>query len=373
MRYLFIILIILVYLLGNFYVFYRIWNIMPINNVSRIIFIAIALIAVLSFFIFFMLGENLPVPVSSFFYIVGTSWLIIFLYFLIFTLFGDLVRATGLVPANMINQYAKDNWLVFTFVVGFIFLLMLSGYLKYRYKVRVDLPISIEKTIGKDSTTLKIVAISDLHIGYGIGAKELNSWIELINKENPDIVLIAGDLIDNNVRPLRYDSIDKIIPKINSKYGTYMVLGNHEYLSGISESIKFIEDAGIKLLKDKSVCIDSAFYLVGRDDKTNENRKSLEELVSPLDKTKPIILLDHQPYNLNEAMQNGIDLQLSGHTHRGQVWPISMITDWIYEDSYGYLKKGNTNFYVSSGIGIWGGKFRIGTQSEYVVIEMKSE
>lgn len=132
-------------------------------------------------------------------------------------------------------------------------------------------------------------------------------------------------------------------------------------------------DANIKLLRDKTVLIDSLFYIVGRDDKTNPHRKNLDQLMTGVDKTKPVFLLDHQPYNLEEAEQNGVDFQFSGHTHRGQVWPISLITDAIYEDSYGSLKKGGTNIYVSSGIGIWGGKFRIGTQSEYVVITLKGK
>jgi predicted MPP superfamily phosphohydrolase len=99
----------------------------------------------------------------------------------------------------------------------------------------------------------------------------------------------------------------------------------------------------------------------------------LKQLTDPLDKTKPIIVLDHQPYNLEDAEAAGIDLQLSGHTHRGQIWPISCITDAMYEKSHGYLKKGNSHIYVSSGLGLWGGKFRIGTQSEYVVIDLKSD
>jgi predicted MPP superfamily phosphohydrolase len=149
-------------------------------------------------------------------------------------------------------------------------------------------------------------------------------------------------------------------------------LGNHDYFGGLKNSLKFLDEAGIHVLRDSAVLIDSAFYIVGRDDRSNRQRKPIAALVDSLDKSKPIILLDHQPYNLEEAEAYGIDLQISGHTHQGQVWPISVITNMIYEDDHGFLKKGNANIYVSSGIGIWGGKFRIGTQSEYVVIDLSS-
>ena len=373
MKYLFFILFILLYLAANFYVFYRAWHAIPLTNVAaKTIFIVFAIVVVFSFFIFSIVGDSLPIAISSILYKVGTSWFIFLLYLLMFTLLGDLLRVSRLVPANMMNLYTKENWMIFSLVITFLLLLMTAGYLKYKTKMRIDLPITVNKTMPNDST-LRIVAISDIHLGYGIGKDELKDWIDLINSEKPDIVLIGGDIIDNSVRPLRHANMEKHFRDIKSKYGVYTVLGNHEYISGVDESIKFINDAGIHLLRDETMLIDSAFYLVGRDDRTNKDRKQLAELMQSVDKTKPVILLDHQPHNLEDAEQNGVDLQFSGHTHRGQVWPISLITDYMYENSYGFLKKGEANIYVSSGIGIWGGKFRIGTQSEYVVIELKTK
>ncbi len=132
------------------------------------------------------------------------------------------------------------------------------------------------------------------------------------------------------------------------------------------------------MLRD-SVATMGNLRIIGRDDRTNVHRKSLKEIldsVEPGEKSAEspfTILLDHQPYHLEEAEQNGIDFQFSGHTHHGQVWPISWITDALYEDAFGSLQKGNTRYYVSSGMGIWGGKFRIGTQSEYVVLTINNE
>lgn len=365
------IVIILLYLLGNFYVFHHLWVAMPPSLIGRIVIIAFAVIAIGSFFLFFVAGDSLPIGLSQFLYIVGSSWLFILIYFVMVFAVKDLVglsnRLLHFMPADAITRFTKDNWVGLAFMVGFIAMLMICGYLKYNWKVRVDLPLQVNKSL-KVEKPLKIVAISDLHLGYTIGKKEFEKWIDLINAENPDIVLVGGDIIDNSTRPLLAWDMASSFKKINAP--VYTCAGNHEFISGIAESAKFIENAGVTLLRDQVVEIDSAYYIVGRDDKMNTKRKSLEELVAGLDKSKPIILLDHQPYHLEEAEQAGIDFQFSGHTHRGQVWPVSMVTDAMYEVSHGYKKKSDTHVYVSSGIGLWGGKFRIGTQSEYVVVTM---
>jgi len=160
------------------------------------------------------------------------------------------------------------------------------------------------------------------------------------------------------------------------KAPVYACLGNHEFYAGVPGAKQFYKDAGIHLLVDEAAVVDSSIVIIGRDDRTNMRRKPIKELVTnthqPSSNTQRYtIVLDHQPYHLDRAEAAGVDFQLSGHTHRGQVWPISWITDRIYECSWGGHQRGNTQFYVSSGIGIWGGKFRIGTQSEYVVATLK--
>jgi predicted MPP superfamily phosphohydrolase len=370
MKYLFFILVTIIFLAGNYYVFFRAWHAIPANTVTRTLLIVFAVIVLSSFFLLFSVGEHLPVGLTSVLYKIGTSWFFTFLYFLIINLLMDLMRVTRLIPKETLNQYTKENWFSFGLIVGFIGLLMLCGYLKYHTKERVELSLTSTKQ-GSKIKSAKIVALSDMHLGYGIGSGELLQWINLINKEEPDIVLIAGDIIDNSLRPVNEENMASEFKKIKAKYGIYAVLGNHEYISGLNGSVKFYNEAGIHLLRDTSALIDSTFYIVGRDDRSNSNRKSLAQITSALDKSKPVLLLDHQPFKLQEAADNGIDFQFSGHTHYGQVWPISMITRLIYEDAYGLIRKGQTSIYVSSGIGIWGGKFRIGTQSEYVVINMK--
>lgn len=355
------IFVILLVILGkNFYVFFRIWHILPAGRMLLLV------VAILLMFCFFagMLGENfLPTSIVGVAYRIGTSWFFIALYLLFIFLFLDLLRT--ILPMHKILY---GNWFTFGVLAVILTIIFFYGYFNYRNKQRIELTLTINKPINP----LKIVAISDLHLGYNIGTTELDEWIKLINIEKPDIVLIAGDIIDNHIESFAKQNFS--FDKVKSRYGVYACLGNHEYIgnaSKIYQSLDFIQNAKVNVLRDTALLINNEFYLIGRDDRTNTKRKSLHELLQPLDTTKPIILLDHQPFNLEEAEKNNIDFQFSGHTHYGQLLPFSWITKIMYEVSHGYLHKGNSHIYVSSGIGIWGGKFRIGTQSEYTIINLK--
>ena len=156
----------------------------------------------------------------------------------------------------------------------------------------------------------------------------------------------------------------------------FTINGNHEFINGVNSSVKYAEKLGMKILRDEYKFIDSSFYVVGREDAsmiqfTGKQRRTLQQIVESIETEHPIILLDHTPYRLEEAQKNNIALQLSGHTHHGQIWPANIITNMIYEVSRGYKKKGNTHYYVSSGAGTWGPPVRTGSKSEIVYIKLK--
>ena len=240
------------------------------------------------------------------------------------------------------------------------------GNLNYNKKVRKTLTINTEKPLERP---LKVVLLSDLHIGYTNRLAELRRWIGLINAENADLVIVGGDIIDGSLRAIDHQNMADELKKI--KAPVYASLGNHEYYAGVDGAVDFYKRAGIRLLRDESVSVDG-INIVGRDDRTNVKRRPLSHLMEEIDRSRFTLLIDHQPYKLEKAERECIDFQFSGHTHYGQVWPISWIEDRIYEDAYGLLRKGSTTYYVSSGMGIWGGKFRIGTQSEYIVLEIRN-
>ncbi|MCC8186673.1 MAG: metallophosphoesterase [Bacteroides sp.] len=360
-------LIILVVFIGaHVYVFFRLWQMMPPVLIGRILLVTGGVLACLSLFAFFALRNALPYTAASVLYMFSTSWIFIFLYLLMTTLVLDVIRITHLFS---LQKYMYGNWWAFCGIWVFVGLIMCAGYVRYLHKDRVELELRSYRA-GEAGRWIRIVAVSDLHLGYGIGPVELQGWVRKINAEKPDVILIAGDVIDNSVVPLYTRNMAEVMRQLDARYGVYACLGNHEHISHESASEKWLAEAGVQVLRDSATLVDSLFYVVGREDRTNPRRSSVAGLVNGLDPAFPVILLDHQPYHLEEATAAGVDLQISGHTHRGQVWPINWITDRIYEVSHGYLKKEHTDFYVSSGIGIWGGKFRIGSRSEYVVIRL---
>ncbi|MDR0982698.1 MAG: metallophosphoesterase [Culturomica sp.] len=363
----FFIWMLIFYLLGNIYIFWRIWQMLPFHNLtSKIVYIFCALLLCSSLFMgMFLSARNvLPMSLNSALYQIGSTWIIIFLYLLMFILLRDIILI-------FIPRYIRNNGnfhAITGFIsLGFALLLLIYGHINYLHKKHIEINISSEKLTTEK---LKIVAISDLHLGYNIGNNELAKWIKIINNQNPDIILIAGDIIDNNVEILEKRNTSDILRQLHSKYGVYACFGNHDYFGGdLRRNEKFITDSDITLLADTTMQV-AGISITGRADRSDRRRKPLKELVATSDTSKFSILLDHQPYNLNQAVENGIDLQISGHTHRGQIFPINLLTDRMYELSHGYMQRHSTHFYVSSGIGIWGGKFRIGSQSEYIVINL---
>lgn len=314
-------------------------------------------------------------PVASVVYDVGTSSIFILLYAFMLFLLLDVCRLIGVLP----RQWLYGNWLTVAAVAFCLVAVFVYGNLNYHRKVRQELIVTTDKPLTNTQTLL---IVSDLHLGYHNRGDEFRRWVELINDENPDAVLIVGDIIDRSLRPLQTDSVAAIFRKI--KAPVYACLGNHEFYAGIGDAEQFYRDAGITLLRDEAVILNSGLLIVGRDDHTNKRRKKIEDIIGnfaqkgkneglPSDQSPFTILLDHQPYHLEEAEQAGIDYQFSGHTHHGQVWPISWITEKIYEKAFGEWQRGQTRYYVTSGLGIWGGKYRIGTRSEYVVLKISKK
>ena len=348
-------------LLAIIYVAWHVWTLLPLAGVwkSLVILVGIFCVALL-FMNFGRKFDNMPLSIAQAAYEIGTSSVIVLLYLVILFLVLDLGRLVRLVPKAFLYHNGYVSLGLFLLIFG----LFLYGNLHYYNKVRVPLQLKSLKPLPRE---YKLVMLSDLHLGYHNPRRELARWVDLVNAEHPDFILIAGDIIDGGMRPLIEERMSEEFHRLNAPI--YACLGNHEFYAGHPESKQFYQDAGIHLLIDETAVIDSCIVIVGRDDRSNMRRKPIKDLMD--NKNLYSIVLDHQPYNLDRAEAAGVDFQLSGHTHRGQVWPISWITDRIYECSWGSHQRGNTQFYISSGIGIWGGKFRIGTQSEYVVATLR--
>ena len=347
-------------LLGNVYVLWHVWRILPLPSWAKVVVVTLMVFAFLLLFVGFSRHVHLCMPLATVVYEIGTSWLIILLYLFMAFLLLDIGRWVHLVPAT----FLKNSWSGTLAVTAFMFIIFLYGNIHYHQKVRQPLTLTTGKTLSRE---MKVVMLSDLHLGYHNRRSEFAKWVDKINEEKADLILVAGDIIDKNIQPLEEQEMHQEFLRLNAP--VVACLGNHEYYGGESNALLFYKKADITLLRD-SVTTVGDLCIIGRDDRSNPKRKTLSELMKGVDRTKYLVVLDHQPIQLEEAEQNGIDFQLSGHTHHGQVWPISWITESIYECAFGEWQRGSTRYYVTSGIGIWGGKFRIGTRSEYVVAEI---
>jgi len=353
-------------LLAIAYISWHVWCLLPLSWIWKTL--AIVLMAgsfLLMFAGIFRSTDKMPMPLATAVYEIGTSSIFILLYLFMLFVVLDLGRLVRLISRTLLY----NNWWMTGGIAFFMVALFVYGHLHYKHKVREELTLKSEKV----SKPVKLVMVSDLHLGYHNQREEFHRWVDLINAEKPDLILIAGDIVDGSMRPLKDQKMYEEFHRLSAP--VYACLGNHEYFSGEPEAQQFYRDANIHLLQDSATVVGD-LCIIGRDDRTNIHRKSLGKIMSLAPCSLPLapkytILLDHQPYHLEQAERQHIDFQFSGHTHHGQVWPISWITESIYECAFGAHKRGHTNYYVSSGLGIWGGKFRIGTRSEYVVLNLQ--
>ena len=342
------------------YVGWHVWCLLPLSWIWKTAVVAAMVGAFLLMFAgIWRTTDRMPMPLATLVYEVGTSSLIVLLYLVMLFLVLDLGRLVHLLPRTLFYH----NWWTVGGIAFFMFGLFLYGNLHYRHKYREELALHSDKV----AKPVKVVMMSDLHLGYHNQREELHRWVEMVNAEKPDVILIAGDIIDGSMRPLVEQRMHEEFRQFSAP--VYACLGNHEYYSGEPAAQQFYRDAGIHLLQDSAAVVGD-LCIIGRDDRTNMHRQSLGKIAGTHASELAAhfsILLDHQPYHLEQAEQQHIDFQFSGHTHHGQVWPASWVTEAIYECAFGAHQRGRTRYYVSSGLGIWGGKFRIGTRSEYVV------
>ena len=343
------------------YVSWHVWRVLPFSTPVKVAVVVLMLLALVCMVMQFM-SDSVPLPLATAMYEIGNSWLVIAFYLLMAFLLLDIGRLVHLVPAS----WLRDNAVTTAALTAIMLVTFIGGNIHYHNKQRQEIALTTGKHLERP---LKIVMLSDLHAGFHNRRDEVSRWVDMINAEKADLILIAGDLIDGNVRPIKAQGTAHELKRLNAP--AIACLGNHEYITGIDKALDLLDETGITILRDDTVSIGDV-TIIGRDDRSNRRRKQVAELMQGVNRDNYLILLDHQPYHLDEAEQNGVDLQLSGHTHRGQVWPLNWVTKKLYECDYGQYRRGNTDYYVSSGMGIWGGKFRIGTDSEYAVITVKS-
>jgi predicted MPP superfamily phosphohydrolase len=375
---LFIIAIFGVYALSNYYIGTRIYKGIAVKfPVNSILFWGIFWIVAVAYIVTMFLGNYVSGKIFDIFNLIGVYWIGIFFYLIFILPVVDIIAFVNR-RYSFIPSMRGNNSLLFvtTLVIGlFIGFVMIYGTWNGSHSYVKKYELEVNKVVeGMDK--LNVVMVSDIHLGNLIDGKRASTMVEEINRLNPDVVLFAGDIVDTEVKPFIKGNMAEEFKNINSKYGTYAALGNHDIMRGEEETItKELSKYGVQVLRDEAKEINNQFYVVGRDDisinRAKNKRKNIDEILQKVDKSKPVLLIDHTPSALNEAEENNIDLQVSGHTHKGQFFPNNLITSRIFEVDYGYLKKKDLNVIVSSGYGTWGPPIRLGSRSEIVNITVK--
>lgn len=313
----------------------------------------------------FILGR--VVPHADVLGVIGSYWLAVFSLLLMIL---PVVHLTLLVlRLTALPRRTAQKWAGVLTLAALVGIMVYGSYNAYNPVVR-EYEIRIPKK-AEGMEQLNVVMASDMHFGLLSGRAHAKRMVKEINALQPDLVLYPGDIIDDDLDAFVRRGFGDILKQVKAKYGVYATLGNHDTNPGaMDELIRALEDSGMRVLYDEFVTVADRLTLVGRKDKTDKERASLEELLRGTDKNLPLILLDHQPYELDVAKDNGIDLMVSGHTHRGQIAPAQFITRRIYENDWGHLIKGEFDSVVSSGYGFWGPPIRTGSRSEIVQLRI---
>jgi hypothetical protein len=372
-------IVLIVLLSVNYYIFRHTRPVFEIDSWVGVGLKVFFIFLVLSYPIGRVLERVYPSVLSELVTKIGAFWLGAMVYLILAFLIFDLVKLLHSITGFPSILSTKNSIsFIKTLIIGVYattVVLLLSGYINALNPRVNKVKIIIDKAIP-GYQTLRIGMASDIHLGSIISNGRLERFVRMMNNEKPDIILLAGDIFDEDLGPVIQKDMGKLLSQLSAPLGVYAVTGNHEYIGGVKPAVDYLEQHGIIVVRDTAISINSIINIVGREDRQSKImagfiRKPINSIVADIDKNIFTVLMDHQPYNLNEAVENGIDLQVSGHTHHGQMFPFNLITKSMFEVSRGYKLKKKTHIYVSTGFGTWGPPVRIGNRPEIVVIEVR--
>ena len=308
----------------------------------------------------------------------GAYWLGAMVYFLLIVIAIDLFRLINhyvpLIPAGLRQNLQQLKIAVGIAAIIVVSIVLIIGRWNATHPQIKNLEIDIHKKANAKAITIAFA--SDIHLGSLVGQRQLKQLVEIIEVKQPDLILFGGDLLDEDLLPVIRRNLGQCLEELRAPLGKFTVTGNHEFIGGVDNAVQYLENHGITVLRDSSIQLSNGIWIIGRDDRDGkrfsggESRQALNELISEVNSKQPLILLDHQPVNLSESIVNGIDLQLSGHTHHGQLWPLNYITSKLFQISRGYKLIEKTHFLVSSGFGTWGPPIRLASRSEIYFIKV---
>lgn len=366
-------IVLLIYGSVNYYLYIRGLQAFSLNATMKKWYIAIFWSVAACFIAGSVMERTISSALSEWVYRIGSFWLAYMLYLFLALVIIDLVRI-----ANYFVHFLPSFSPLMTFRLGIaVFslasVIVIAGHINALWVNVKEIPLNIHKKVS-GSPEVKIMMASDVHLGALLRERREKKLLDIAREQKPDMVLLCGDLVDGEIAPVLRKKLGKHIQEIKTPLGVYSILGNHEYIGNINKTLPYLKSINIKVLIDSVVTLPNGIQLVGRNDRSSGGAnpsKPLSELLASVNPENPVIVMNHQPFNLGEAAAANVDLHLSGHTHHGQLWPFNYLTKAIFELSWGYLKKDNTHFYVSSGYGTWGPLVRIGNRPEVVIFKLK--
>ncbi len=374
----FLVVSLLLYGFLNGYIIKRGLQAFSSRSVGRLLFVAVFSFLILSFPLSRIINGQFSHRLSQILAVPGIYYLAFMFYLFLLLFLKDLIRWSCLLfqqPVKTSSWLSVSNTASFTVILSVSLIIIFSGHLNAIRPVVKTLHLQVDKT-ADSRTGLRAVMLSDIHLGMYNRSNRLEALVRKINELNPEIVFFAGDIVDEAIGAEEEEKMVRLMKDIRAPLGLFACPGNHEYYGGLEKNISYLERAGVQELLDKALKIDGSFYVIGRKDRAalrfGDRRASLPAIMAAdqVEPSLPLIVLDHQPIGLEEAERTGLDLLLCGHTHAGQLFPLNIINKLIYEKNWGYLKKGQTHIYVTSGAGTWGPAVRTGSRSEIVLLEL---
>ncbi len=373
-----VLLLFSIYGLLNYYIFVRGTQVIPPGALWRRAYVSAFLALSLSFLAGRFLERVWMSPVSEALVWVGSFWFGAMVYLFLAVLVLDIVRLANAIqpfyPPWLQEHYQDTKQALALLVLGAVTVTMIVGTINASAPRVKNLSLKIPKK-ADGVRSLHIAVASDIHMGTIVGSRKIRRIVEMINALDADLVLLPGDILDEDPRAVIRKNLGEALKNIRSRQGVVAITGNHEYIGGVDAACDYLANHGVTMLRDRVLRLNGGAYLVGREDRSADHtpgakRRPLKELMTGVDRSYPVILLDHQPFRLEEGARNGADLQISGHTHHGQLWPFNYMTSAIYEVSWGYKQVEQTHVYVSSGVGTWGPPMRIGNHPEILNITL---
>lgn len=372
-----------VYGLVNFYVARRGFQALAAAPRARTVFLVLFVLLALAFPVGRLLLSGVRGRFATALAEAGMFHMAVMLYAVLAVLAVDIVRLANafvpFLPRAWSAAGSRAGLGVFAVAAGAVALVLAYGAWNATRLRTVDLDLRLAAGSGTFER-LTLVAASDLHLGALVGPRRLAKVVARMNALAPDAVLFAGDIVDESVTEAIEARLGGIMKGLRAPLGVYACPGNHEFYSGLERNLACLRSCGVTVLQDEAVVAGGAFLIVGRRDPSSlgrgEVRLSIPGIlgqIGPAATDLPVVVLDHQPLRLDEAAAAGAALQISGHTHDGQLFPIDVINGFIYELNWGYRRKGETHFYVTSGAGTWGPPVRVGSRAEIVRIRVTFE